>query len=286
MGVINGITLFALPLLIAAGLFTAASVSHKRVAARRFAAGLLALVSAASVLADVRMSVIAAATVATIVLARVFLKCEIVPLRTFAICAGVFAAVLVALGVYGAFGLHEFGFFISFSLYDLVGNLYRFALSTWGAGVLGLCVFVRHLLIRREAVAENVPKNFMRFSILAMFALLAAVFASFGSVGCLEIATPLVLFVMVCGVFTHGLNLRTILTGVTVLGAIFAAYFTTTAAGLTDSQLMHVSIMFSFMGLLIALVSCGGRRQTRIIATSIALVTAVALYNVFGTAAG
>ncbi|MCL2755416.1 MAG: hypothetical protein FWD35_06860 [Oscillospiraceae bacterium] len=157
---------------------------------------------------------------------------------------------------------------------NIAANLYHFAVSTWGIGILGLCLFIKGAAKPDENTVEDKP-DFRLYSLLAILPIVMGLVS--GDVRSLETAVaPLILLTTVGGIYIRGLELRGILTATTTLGVIFSAQFLLTNAPVTNAQLMGVSVMFSFMSLLIVFVSCGGRFRTRIIT---AAITAVVLFS-------
>jgi hypothetical protein len=168
-------------------------------------------------------------------------------------------------------GFSAFAFPDSFA--HVVANLYHFAVLTWGVGILGLCLFVKGLAEYDKPPRDETDGklNFRTFSLFAVLPIVLGIF--FSDTFALETAVPLMLFTTICGIFAKGLNLRIILTATTALGVIFSAQFLLTSEPVTGAQLTNVSLMFSFMSLLIVLVSCGGRFRTQMVTAAIATVT-------------
>jgi hypothetical protein len=177
-------------------------------------------------------------------------------------------------------------------LWNFVGGLFLFAVSTWGLGFLGLCQLGKqfHVYTRCIKVDKNSNKSdksdtpdlrkqssYLIFTTFAFLALLFSLIYSvlFTNDVFVGNIAPIVLLSVTCGIFIHGLTLRTILFATVVHGLVFSGTFTfaPTLAGAFGEVLMFVSAVFSFMSLLIVFVSCGGRYKTRIIAGAIAAIS-------------
>jgi hypothetical protein len=340
---------FLFPCVIALILVSSADIAPKSAALRHFTAILLAVTITAAVIAHERMLAAGAAAVLTAVFTRLVLKREPLPIRTFLLSLLVLAAVTLYLHHAGVIlgnsylpsrAIESYLSEIGIDLYRLIaGHLYYFAVSTWGLGILALCLLVKHTRAYTKRIKQDKYSNISAYSatssaaletrkqakflILSMFSFLALLF-SIGYSAIVSLSwfsndthlryqdflingafsdnfTPLILLAAVCGLFVHGYNLRTILCATVTLGGVFTAFFLLTASitvrapfteiaailamyplrpGVVidtpityDGLFMTASIVFSFMALLIVLVSCGGRSRTRLIAGAIAVIS-------------
>jgi hypothetical protein len=141
-----------------------------------------------------------------------------------------------------------------------VEQLYRFAVSTWGAGVLGivLCVFA---FIRKDSPLP-----------LKMFAFFALVYNT--SMLFSDSASPLLVLFAFCYIFMHGLEFKKLLLTAITLGIIFLLYY-------SEASLPEVSAVFCVIALLFVLVSCAERYSRHIITFSLSLAF---LYSVLHAA--
>jgi hypothetical protein len=280
-----GVWLFLFPCIIALVILTSANISRKRPIARGFMAILLSLTLAAAIIAHERMTAVALAAIFAAIFARLFLKRDFVPIRPFLISLILFAAAAVFYwGEQIAESLAAFRGGEG-ALLPIIRGLYSFAIPTWGLGILGFCLFAKcgceyKIRRKREKLDESELNKHAKLLIFSMFALSAFVLelgfvAASSREYSADIVAPLVLMSCVCMIFVRGLELRTILYSIIAHGLIFTAVFTLTP--LTDfadfnEVFMYVSLVFSFMALLIVYVSCGGRFKTSIIAGTIAAV--------------
>jgi hypothetical protein len=170
-------------------------------------------------------------------------------------------AVFTAFQVY----IHErlTGGFITRSVTDTaphINQLYHFAVSTWGIGVLGivLCVFT----FRR---ADSPPA----LKALAFFALVynAAMFA-----WNIDTASPLLVLFAFCCIFMHGLDFNKLLFTVITLGIIFVINY-------SSAFLPEVSAVFCLIALLFVLVSCAVRYRSHIAAFCLSLAIIYSCVN-------
>jgi hypothetical protein len=267
---------FLFPCIIALIMLSAANISPKRSVARHLTAILLSLTIVAAMIAHEHMIAVAAAAVATLVFAKLFLKREPAPIRTFLI-----SLILFGTGAYylsGHLSSHipfyapNFDFMTHVRAYspdmDLLrlisGNLYYFAVSTWGLGILALPLFAKnareytvrikhekqHSSANSEAAAESCKQaKLLIFSAFAMLSLLFSL--GLGVLNSLESLmlgahrefqdvllngthidniVPLVLLSAICVIFIRGLELRGILYSTVILGIVFSVFFSLTSS--------------------------------------------------------
>ncbi|MCL2638816.1 MAG: hypothetical protein FWD48_10670 [Oscillospiraceae bacterium] len=130
-------------------------------------------------------------------------------------------------------------------------QLYHFAISTWGIGVLGLC-----LCIRAFWRAESPLKLF------AFFALLYNSFMTSGG----SAPVFLVLFAF-CYIFIHGLDFVETLSAAFTLGIIFTVYYYSSSL----FEIAEVSAVFCVIALLFVFVSCAERYRRHMISFSLSI---------------
>lgn len=139
---------------------------------------------------------------------------------------------------------------------DYIEQLYRFAVSTWGIGVLAIILCVSALRRRNP--------------LLKAFAFFALVYNAF--LVSADSAPPFLVLFAFCFIFMHGLDFRmTTITAIT-LGIIFVLYY-------SEASLPEVSAVFCIIALLFVLVSCAERYRSHIITFSLSLAL---LYSGFG----
>lgn len=211
------------------------------------------------------------------------------------------------------------------------GHLYYLFTSTWGLGALAVCLtavlvvsFLRKN--RTEETSRNAPrssprnttdynKHFILFAVYAFCANFCSLFVSvadkFRAVGFYEYqdtvifgrymdsTIPLLMMLVICYVFMHGLDFRGLLGTIVTLGATYAAFFIFTApviigAGKTrvspilglypirmgeridavitlDGLLLTVSGVFCFASLFLVIVCCSKRYRAHIISLCVIL---------------
>jgi len=232
---------------------------------RQIVSVFLALFCALSLAADVRMLIYAVMFLLTALYAR--------HSGTKTVSAAGFSIAFV-LGAAGVLHLGDFlkaamtGEAVTFDLAfgiditEILGALYYFAVSTWGIGVLGVCLCVLTIHKRQKNV----------LSVFAFFAvgvnILMIVFFPQGRH--IDSAAPLLIIFTLCYVFACGLELRTLLHATIILGIIFALFFIFCTAENAQTT-REVSATFCFTALLIVLVSCAERYRAHLISIGAAL---------------
>jgi hypothetical protein len=313
----NSALCFLFPCLIAWTLLAALNSKNKIL--RQLQAIFLAFTAAVMVFTDVILLSVAAGLIITVVLAKVFMKRSLVPIATFFICLTVFIFLLYRVWKYMSvdFNLTVFSNAVSanVSFSDLMrmlaGRLYYFTVSTWGMGVLAICLFA-------TAVNQRIKLHFANtdYIILTVFAVISLVFTLLTSLAAqtdiyssqeallfglhTDYVTPLLLISVICYIYVYDLNLREILSAVVAMGGIFTAFFSLTARTVVHAQnvelmpiiglyplrigvdintlisldglFLSVSAVFCFMALLIVFVCCGGRYRKRILSGTVATI--------------
>jgi len=256
---------FLFPCLIVLIMLNAAQA--KGTVSRYFLTILLSLTIAAAVLADGRMIALALSSIAAVTLIRLCYKKQSISLFTFIVSLGVFVVLFEILtlryqvpqsGMVRLLGYAE----LPSSLLEISQYLYSFAVSTWGLGVLGLCLFVKSVSRSSNDVIIKLFAAFVVFSIIL----------SMGT-GNAQSTMPLVLIMTVCGIALYGINLRDILTAIIVLGMIFTVFFTLSIGKAVDTQIVTVSAVFSLMSLFIVFVCCTERYKLRIVLGAVGLIS-------------
>ncbi|MCL2070879.1 MAG: hypothetical protein FWH07_01430 [Oscillospiraceae bacterium] len=232
---------------------------------------LLGVVIVAGVFVNKSMLAVAVAMILTILFARIFYKKKIVCTLEFLIPVTLLG-VAVFLSDGGAASLTDFvarpNFPRGFDSVDLIrlitGQLYYFAVSTWGLGILGFFLFIKALA---NTKAKEVPKpeKPVRISLFLMFAFLSVFFNLAISVierlrfnlyesqealmygKYIDSVCPLLLVAVICCIFVYEnnslplLDLRTILFAVVLMGAIFTAFFAWTAEIIVNADNVTIS---------------------------------------------
>jgi hypothetical protein len=158
-------------------------------------------------------------------------------------------AVFTALQLYINERLNAAVGFNFFAVSDISANLYYLAISTWGIGILGVCL----------CVCAFVQKD----SPLKMFAFFALVYNAF--MVSIDSASPFLVLFAFCYIFIHGLDFKRTVFAALALGIIFVIYN-------TSSSLADVSKVFCVIALLFVLVGCAERYRGHIITLSLLLV--------------
>ncbi|MCL1831830.1 MAG: hypothetical protein FWG45_02830 [Oscillospiraceae bacterium] len=265
----NALT-FLFPFLMVLIILSAADTPAKRTVSRGFKAILLAVTIAAAVFAHKPMICVAAAAVLALVLAKLVLKREPVPLKVFLIALLILGGLVLVLGVPGGYILGAsriFSFDFGGEFWRILsGRLYYVAVSTWGLGIVGVCLFLRkthaYVVQMKSDTAQSAEESakhakFLTFSAFAFSALLFSIAYSVvesaydlvytQSQGYyiqglfMENAIPLVLLAAVCGIFIYTLELRTILSATVSLGLIFTAFFVFTAGEVVNGENTQVA---------------------------------------------
>ncbi|MCL1881322.1 MAG: hypothetical protein FWF76_04005 [Oscillospiraceae bacterium] len=156
---------FLFPFVIALVLLSAVCLEHNRIRSRHFMAILLAVAMLAGMISHERMTAVSLASLITLIFARLLLKRNILPIRTFVISLIIALATLLfaephlarflsltPLDFLERFrGEYAPAFFANtsdsaFTGMNLVrafaGHLYYFAIATRGLGIIGLCLFI------------------------------------------------------------------------------------------------------------------------------------------------
>ncbi|MDR0222068.1 MAG: hypothetical protein LBI38_00820 [Oscillospiraceae bacterium] len=274
---------------VAALIITAACNAKNRVY-KHFLSALLALTLTASVCAHPRLASVAAAAVAAALFARFYLKKKVIFLSSFIPALAVFSAgFFVLTGELVSLMWGSGGVILRNTLSDFfpvlerlfmgdadtwarllkaaAGHLYYFTSSTWGLGVLGVCLFIGALAGRRRVFGkEKQPVKSAavlsvneRFLVFSAFALLSALFSGAVSVlfksgadGFTEYqdavifgrymdgVIPLTPAFVICYVFLYGLDLRKLLPAIVALGGIYTAFFLLCARTLVNAPNVSV----------------------------------------------
>jgi hypothetical protein len=217
------------------------------------------------------------AIVMTLIIARVFFKREIVPLFSFMVLLIVFAVLLDSVTINSVYINHitKPGTWSS-QFWFIAEKLHELSVSTWGLGILGLCLFIKNIR----------AKNHISLKLFSIFVVISTVL-----IHRLDFIIPLVLVATVCLIFIHGIELRDVLACVTVLGIIFSAFFMLQPDSIfvgalghggklmpippevINAQIMTASIVFCLMALFIVFVCCGGRYKVKITSSAIAVIS-------------
>ena len=225
---------------------------------------LLAFVLGAAPSADSRLWTLTLVTILVVISAKYILRVKSVYLTTFLVP-------LVAFTVFGMYtgerinaaemGLESVpfpAFALEFAgmrsiLHAFTGQLYYFAVSTWGLGILGMCLCVPTIFTAVRNRKNNIESGKPYLAVLALFAFLYNVFMLIvsalhgarlleaGQVSqdmyifgrFIDSASPFMLVFVLCYVFTHGLDFRKLLYAIISLGAVFALFLNFTAAVMT-----------------------------------------------------
>jgi hypothetical protein len=254
------------PCIIALIMLTISDV--KNLAGRCFLSVLLAFVTTVMVFADDRMITVAVALIFAVITTQISSKTstssktrKIAPTITFLVSLVIFAAAVVYL--VARFELKQSdGLFADFDRFDpksqfasVARQMYQFAISTWGLGVLGFVLFIK-----------NVRKS-VKLTAFSAFVYLTAVFNLIIDITAI---TPLVLTAIICCVCLYDLELRDILYAITATGFIFTAYFSQFMESVGNAEFITISIVFCMMAAIIVIVCCGGRYRVKIMSGAIA----------------
>jgi len=155
---------------------------------------------------------------------------------------------------------------------DFIAGLYHLAVSTWGVGILGICLCF--FLFAAEKPKNRDGELLRTFAFFALFYNTFMLLLPAGSGLFINSASPLLIIFALCFFFMHGLDFNRLLTSAAALGIIFALPF-------TPATLEEVSAVFCLFALLFVLVCCAERYRTHMISLSIFLV---ALFSGFNTA--
>jgi hypothetical protein len=183
-----------------------------------------------------------------------------------AFAAGTAAVVYLGNSLHTAMTGEAAGFELvfAFDIVSIFSALYYFAVSTWGIGVLGVCLCVNAI---REHKKGGLLPIFAFFSLGA--SLLMIVF--FPHERHIDGAVPLLIIFTLCYVFERGLDFRTVLYSVVALGVIFALFFIFADPDLAEAM-PEVSATFCFAALLVVLVSCAERYRAHFVSLGAAVV--------------
>jgi hypothetical protein len=244
------------PCLTALLLLTVADI--KNTVGKKFLTVLLALITASAVFAGEHMFMIILAAAVTILLQLFGTEKKIIPFFTFLISSVVFLTII--LWVQNRFGISMQKIPpLSISLQFITRQLYLFAVSTWGLGILGLVLFLRNV------------KESSTINILSLFVYLSAIMSLFTD--SLYGIIPLIFAAAICCICKYDIDLRAVLTSTIILGIIFTAFFVTQTV--TNTDYVTISAVFCFMALFIVYVCCGGQYRADITSGTI---TGVAVF--------
>ncbi|MDR1755318.1 MAG: hypothetical protein LBR74_10570 [Eubacterium sp.] len=258
--------------------------------------GFTAFICAVSYFAHPRLICVILSATAVILFARVFLKVKLVYQNTFFI---VFATAMLGfmaldrylIGVIWRGGVetlqNTIGFFIGqlthlktvvgweWLFTTVLGHLYYFATSTWGLGIIAVClavlVQVKYFTGRRlKTIVTEKPDSKVighlgynnYFLIFSLYALLSNLFAAalstlskysangygqyqdtviFGRY--MDSVIPLLIMFVICYVFLYGLDLQKLLAATVVIGIIYGLFFVFAAPAVVNSPETRVSPM-------------------------------------------
>jgi len=220
-----------------------ACADSKKSAAKHFLSIFLSFAVTFMVFADSLLITVAVALIITVVFKR----------KSVSIAAFLISLIVLSAAVYYLTlrfqieqGLLNFS---NINITQITDNLYSFAVSTWGLGVLGVVLFIKH--IRGNS-------NLSTFSI---FAVLSVVF---GLITDITGVTPLILIFTVCCIIKHDLDLRTVLWAVIALCGIFTMNFT---------DYITISAVFCVMATIIVIVCCARKYRTEILSAAITAIS-------------
>ena|GEM_PF-4415686 len=284
----------------------------KKAVPRHFLTMLLSFVTAISLFTDVRMFAVALSLIVTVTLARIFTKTGAkhtqdsrgnnagnFPVITLLVYLFVFVLVLARLsnnigaGLTG-FALFEIRFTAGISeintvelLQKVFSHLYYFTVETCGIGIVGICLFVKHIRDFRRG------GNLQLFSMFAFLSLMFGLFLSITGFARESIEPtrefgmlfgeytdniiPLILLAAIISVCIYQPDLRLLLYSTLVTGGIFTVFFALNTSETAGIQPVNaeatISIIFCIIALLVVLVCCGGQYKTRIVAAALAMIS-------------
>jgi hypothetical protein len=248
---------FLFPCMIALLILTV--IDTKKPARRHFLTIVLAFVMTGAVICRERMLAVMIAAVIAMMFVRFLLKIKVSLIAFF--------GSLFVFGMSAVFFIPDWISPSGLTLYrlsSLIEHLFDFTVSSWGLGILGVCLFVRSLFKLELSAKHNIAN--LTFGVFVFAALILAIDTPH--------VIPLVLVSVICHIFTRGLDLRGILVSIVAMGVIFTAFFSVTAG--FDGLFLMVSAVFSLMSLFIVFVCCGGRYSARIVGGTVA---AISLYS-------
>ncbi|MCL1824278.1 MAG: hypothetical protein FWG44_08770 [Oscillospiraceae bacterium] len=255
---------FLFPLIISLIMLYSANLKtdNKNAVLRNLLSVLLGVMLVAGVVVYERLFAVAAAAMLTILFARVFYKKKIISVLMFLISSIVSGAAVSILN--GSFLTIPWNIGLDIQppdvahLFNLIcGHLFYFSVSTWGLGILGLCLFIKRI------------RNAGNISFVLMFAFLSLLLNVITSVISrqgvdlyqaqetliygkhMDSIIPLILISVVCCILTQEseqnqetepqLELRLLLTSVILLGVIFTAFFAFPAEVIINAVRIDVS---------------------------------------------
>jgi hypothetical protein len=205
-----------------------------------------AFVLAVSPAAHPRLWLLVAAFILTVIIAKYILHVKSFYTVSFLPALGVFLAFQVYISlIRSPLNLLGFGG-AGNTLHALIGQLFYFATSTWGFGMLGVCLCFSVFFIKNK---KALPKeqalmfSFVYFTFFYnMFMLIISAVQGgvmlageqarqdmfiFGRY--IDGGVPFVLILTLCYLFIYGLDFRKLLQAIIVLGVVFAAFLNFTA---------------------------------------------------------
>jgi hypothetical protein len=272
-----------------------------------------ALVLAFAPAADPRLWALVLSFLLSVIFARLFLRAKPVSFAGFLPASAIFAALQMYTGeqLNAASGFSESAGLFSLSpqeyMQAFLGQLYYFAVSTWGIGVLGICLCIA-LFTKLSAKTEN--KLLVVFAFFALaYNTLTLLMSAYGAASSLafyqgfyiygryiDSASPLLLILALCYIFIHGLDFKKLMFCTISLSVIFRLFFTLVlpesfilavhskqgfspvrlgtgidAALTSDSLLFAASAVFCFVALLFVFVCCAERYRKHIISLCLCL---------------
>jgi hypothetical protein len=219
-------------------------IDVKNRAIRFFLSVFAALILSFAPAADLRLWMLVPAFILLVLYSKYILCVKSVSLFGFFPALTVFTALQLyvserLMGEFFARGTESFPF---------IGQLYHFAVSTWGIGVLGIVLCIAAFRQKNSPL-----KGF------AFFTLIYNAFMLFS-----DSASLLLVLFALCFIFIHGLEFRQLMCSAIALGAVFAPAHASAA-------LEEVSAVFCVIALLFVLVSCAERYRSHIITFSLSL---------------
>jgi hypothetical protein len=140
-------------------------------------------------------------------------------------------------------------------------QLYNFAVSTWGIGVLGV-VLCFSMFIKLRKTPKNCQLPIVNYQLSVAFAFFALVYNS--AMQFTGSASPLLVLFAFCYIFMYGLDFLKLLITAITLGIIFAINY-------TQALIPEISAVFCVIALLFVLVSCAERYRSHIITFCLSL---------------